>query len=57
MTRPISVVIIDHDLQVIRTQSLLPNRVVYERTARFVLELPADIELPGVGATLEIVDV
>lgn len=57
MSRTVSVVMIDDDLRVIRAQSLLPNRVVYERTARFILELPDDAELPAIGAGVEIVDV
>jgi hypothetical protein len=56
MTRSISVVMIDHDLRVIRAHSLLPNRVVYERRARFILELPSHAALPEVGASVEIVD-
>lgn len=57
MARSISVVMMDHDLRVIRAQSLLPNRLIYERKARFILELPEATELPAVGAIVEIVDV
>ncbi|MEX1124100.1 MAG: hypothetical protein WD895_00735 [Acidimicrobiia bacterium] len=57
MTRSISVVMIDHDLRVIRAQSLLPNRVIHDRTAQFILELPCDTELPAIGASVEIIDV
>ncbi|HKZ24678.1 MAG TPA: hypothetical protein VJ398_02700 [Acidimicrobiia bacterium] len=57
MARSIAIVMIDRDLRVIRTQALMPNRVVYERTARFVLELPKGSELPAVGSRVEIVDV
>ena len=57
MTRAISVVMIDHDLQVIRAQTLSPNRLIHERRARFILELPDDTELPAIGASVEILDV
>ena len=57
MTRSISVVMIDHDLRVIRAQSLLPNRLIYERRARFILEMPDDTELPTIGARVEVLDV
>jgi uncharacterized membrane protein (UPF0127 family) len=57
MTRSISIVMMDDDLRVIRAQSLLPNRVVHERSARFILELPHGMELPAVGAGVVIVDV
>jgi len=57
MTRSISVVMIDHDLRVIRAQSLLPNRLIYERRARFILEMPDDTELPAIGARVEVLDV
>ncbi|MEX1135210.1 MAG: hypothetical protein WED83_10245 [Acidimicrobiia bacterium] len=56
MSRSICVVMIDHDLRVIRAQSLLPNRVTFEPTARFILELPLGAELPAIGASVEIVD-
>jgi uncharacterized membrane protein (UPF0127 family) len=57
MHLPISVVMIDSDLRVVRAQSLLPNRVVYERRARFILELPEASALPALGTALEIADV
>lgn len=57
MTRSISVVMIDRDLRVIRAQALLPNRVIYEPTARFILELPGNTALPAVGSRVVIVDV
>ncbi|MDP9493794.1 MAG: hypothetical protein M3P87_01010 [Actinomycetota bacterium] len=57
LARSISVVIIGHDLQVIRAQTLLPNRVIHERRARFILELPDDTDLPAIGAHVEIIDV
>jgi uncharacterized membrane protein (UPF0127 family) len=53
----ISVVMIDSDLRVVRAQSLLPNRVVYERKARFILELPEASALPALGAEVNIADV
>lgn len=57
MHLPISVVMIDSDLRVVRAQSLLPNRVVYERRARFILELPEASALPALGTAVEIADV
>ena len=57
MQVPISVVMIDSDLRVVRTQALLPNRVVYERRARFILELPEASPLPALGTPMEIADV
>jgi uncharacterized membrane protein (UPF0127 family) len=57
MHMPISVVMIDSDLRVVRAQSLPPNRVVYERRARFILELPEKSVVPALGSPLEIADV
>jgi uncharacterized membrane protein (UPF0127 family) len=57
MHTPISVVMIDSDLRVVRAQSLPPNRVVYDRRARFMLELPELSAVPPLGAPLEIADV
>jgi len=57
MPDPISVVMIDSDLRVVRAQSLPPNRVVYERRARFILELPEASPLPALGTPMEIADV
>ena len=57
MPVPISVVMIDSDLRMVRAQSLPPNRVVHERRARFILELPEAAALPALGTAVEIADV
>lgn len=57
MKRSISVVMIDRDLKVIRAQALMPNRVIFERSARFILEVPRGSQLPAVGSRVEIIDV
>jgi uncharacterized membrane protein (UPF0127 family) len=57
MVRSIAVVMIGRDQRVVRTQTVPPNRVVRERGARYILELPAGTELPANGAEVEILDV
>ena len=57
MTRSIEVVIIGRDRRVVRVQTLPPNRLVLQRGARFILELPDGAELPATGADVEITDV
>jgi uncharacterized membrane protein (UPF0127 family) len=56
MTRPINLVMISPDRRVIRVQTLGPNRIVRERGARFILELPKGAEVPSEGAHVEVID-
>ena len=49
----IGVVGIDEHLTVVAAAKLEPNHVVWFRKARYILELPADFDLPRVGSALE----
>ncbi len=57
MGRSIALVMIGPDRRVVRVQTLAPNRMVRERGARFILELPEGAEVPPEGAGVVIVDV
>ncbi len=56
MSRSIALVMIAADRRVIRVQTLAPNRLVRERGARFILELPEGAEVPNEGAHVEVID-
>ena len=56
MTRSIGLVLIGPDRRVIRVQTLAPNRLIRERAARFILELPEGAAVPEEGAQVEVVD-
>jgi len=57
MRRSIALVMIGSDRRVVRVQTLAPNRMVRERAARFILELPEGAELPIEGDDVVIIDV
>lgn len=56
MRAPVRAVAITPGMRVSAVQWLLPGRVLIFPTARFVLELPAWVTPPRVGATLVIGD-
>ena len=45
-------VALDEDLVVLRVERLMPGRIVFERRASWILELPMDREPPPLGAAL-----
>ncbi len=57
MHRSIALVMIGSDRRVVRVQTLAPNRLVRERAARFILELPEGAEVPSEGDDIVITDV
>lgn len=52
MKRPLTLVALDRDLTVLRTGRLEPNRVVWMRGARWIVELPDGTTPPSVGTRL-----
>lgn len=54
MRQGIEVVMIDEALRVIRSQPLAPRRIAFERSARYVLELPAGAVVPADHSQLTI---
>lgn len=57
MRRPLTAVGIDSDGLVIGVRTLEPNRVVTFLSARYVLEIPAGVAPPPLGAKVSIDDV
>ena len=53
---PIELVALDEELKVVETRTVGPNRVVWVRSARHMLELPAGSVVPGISQQLELVD-
>lgn len=56
MSGPIELVALDDELKVVETRTVGPNRVVWVRSARHILELPAGSMVPGISQQLELVD-
>ena len=52
MDRPLTAVALDRHLTVIRCTHLEPNRVVWVRGARWIIELPEAVTPPAVGTRL-----
>ncbi|MDH3251122.1 MAG: hypothetical protein OEQ47_19290 [Acidimicrobiia bacterium] len=52
MTVPIWVAALDDDLVVVRVARLARRRVFFERQARWILELPKEVEPPVPGMRL-----
>ena len=57
MSRPIELVALDEELKVVETRTVGPNRVVWVRSARHILELPAGSLVPGIAQQIELIDV
>ena len=57
LTRPINVVVIGRDGSVLDTRTLTRNRVLVNRLARHILEVPHGSDLPDLDSKVEIVDV
>lgn len=56
MGRPFRAVALDEALTVVAVAVVEPWRVVSFRGARFIMELPLDVDPPRVGASLELAD-
>lgn len=56
LTAPIVAVSLDDELRVVETRVVPPNRMVWFRRARSVLELEMRLAPPEVGDTVEIID-
>ncbi len=52
MDRPLQVVALTRDFVVMSSAVLRPNRLMWVRGARWMIELPADIEPPAPGTRL-----
>jgi hypothetical protein len=48
---------LDRDFRVIESRVVNPGRIVWFGSATYVLELPANVEPPPMGATIEVTDV
>ena len=57
MSRPIELVALDAELKVVETRTVVRNRVVWVRSARHILELPAGSVVPRIAQRVELIDV
>jgi hypothetical protein len=56
MTGPIGVVGLDREMRVVASKVVAPNRVVWLKGSRSILEMPHGAPLPYIGLQLKVVE-